>query len=230
MTEISPDKKEELVKGLFEREIIKFGGFTLKSGRKSPVYYNQRPLLSVDHKLSMIPGRQTGLASLAIEGYADSVEAMRERGEVLLYGIPQAATAVGALVAQRTGASYLWGRVGKKDYGKHEAIEGDFLPGHSVIQIDDVVTNADSKIESAANLKAAGLDTAGFIVMLDRQEGGKEVLARAGHNMESVLTMSDVALVLNENALITDPQLEDLWGYHEGLRAQGIESTYFYRG
>ncbi len=230
MAVLSPDKKEKLVLGLYEREIIKFGEFTLKSGRKSPIYYNQRPLLSVDHNLGMVPSRQRELASLAVEGYADKVSTLERIGDTQLYGIPQAATAIGALVAREVGASYLWGRVGKKDYGKHEAIEGNFLPDSSVVQIDDVVTNADSKIDSAANLAEAGLETAGFLVMLDRQEGGKGVLARAGHNMDSVLTMSDVALILNTNGIIGEQELDALGGYHQGLRAEGAESTYLYAG
>ncbi len=226
--ELSPDKKEELVVGLSKRGIIKFGESTLKSGRKSPIYYNQRPLLSVDHNLGMTPSQQRELASLAVKSYADKVRTLQGKGDTQLYGIPQAATAIGAVVARETDASYLWGRVGKKDYGKHEAIERSFLPESSVIQIDDVVTNADSKIVSAANLAEAGLETSGFVVMLDRQEGGEGALALAGHTMESVLTMSDVALILDDNRIIGSRELDALVEYHEDLRAEGVGSTYSY--
>ncbi|HET7060283.1 MAG TPA: hypothetical protein VFH99_03155 [Candidatus Saccharimonadales bacterium] len=225
MAEFSSDKKEELVLGLFEREIIKFVEFTLKSDRKSPIYYNQRPLLSIDRALTMIPGRQRKIASLAVEGYAAQTDS-----HATLYGIPQAATAIGALVAQKTGASYLWGRVGKKDYGKHEAIEGDFQIGDAVLQLDDVVTNADSKINSAVDLAHAGLETTGFVVMLDRQEGGTDALASAGYRMQSVVTMSEAALILNMNNVIGTQELDALGAYHEDLRAIGIQSTYSYTG
>jgi orotate phosphoribosyltransferase len=220
-----PDKKEELVLGLYEREIIKFGEFTLKSGRKSPIYYNQRPLLSVDRNLQMIPARQKKVAQLAVQGYAYHSE-----GHDTLYGIPQAATAIGALVAHEIGASYIWGRVGKKEYGKHEAVEGDFQNGDLVLQLDDVVTDAGSKIDSAANLTEAGLRTDGFVVMLDRQEGGKQALAEAGHSMHSVITMSEVALILNENNVIGAQEIEDLQAYHEDLRDEGIHSSFNYNG
>ncbi len=229
MSAVSPEnKKEELVLELYEREIIKFGEFTLKSGRKSPVYYNQRPLLSINRRdVMMTPARQRKLASLAVESYAEQINPDYAH---TLYGIPQAATAIGALVARETDNSYLWGRVGKKDYGKHEGIEGDFRSGERVVQLDDVVTNADSKIESAENLAQAGLVTAGFVVMLDRQEGGKEALARAGHSMKSVLTMSEVAFILDVDNVIGSREVEGLQAYHEELRAEGVESTYSYVG
>jgi uridine monophosphate synthetase len=225
MSEFSKSgREEELVLALHDREIIKFGEFTLKSGRKSPIYYNQRPLLSrLESKDQSSHSRDI---NLAVMGYVDRIFQFGDEDYEHLYGIPQAATALGALVASRTADSYLWGRVGKKDYGKHEVIEGFYEEGDKVLQIDDVITNADSKLESAASLKEAGLDTVGFVVMFDREEGGRQVVEEAGYSFSSVTTISRTVSILKEHMRVGWLELELLDAYHEGLKAEGINSTY----
>lgn len=228
---IDPDYKsmaEELAVGLFDREILRFGEFKLKSGRQSPIYYNQRPILSVDHSLEISPDRQKRIAGLAITGYARIIEQASPHDH--LYGIPQAGTAIGALVAGQAGDSYLWGRVGKKEYGKHEAVEGNISEGETVLQLDDVVTNADSKIESAKILSEAGLETVGFVVMLDREEGGAQALEKAEHSFASYFRLSTLVPYLVENNRIGSTELDALQSYHEGLKDEGIMSTYQHNG
>lgn len=231
MAEFTSKNEEELVVGLYDREIIKFGDFKLKSGRKSPIYYNQRPLLSQKHDGSMSYRQQRRITAMALQGYAQKIETLFKDETDHVYGIPQAATALGALVAFRTGKSYLWGRVGKKDYGKHEGIEGFYEPGETVVQVDDVVTGADSKIESEDNLKKAELTTLGFVVMLDREEGGKETLEQYEHPpLVAVTSLSRVVPILLGNARIGNQEVESLQTYHAGLVADGHISTFSFNG
>lgn len=227
MSQFLKSHEEEMVVGLYDRGIIKFGNFKLKSGRKSPIYYNQRPLMSLEYGAEMALDNQRKVAKLAIHGYAAKIEEFKPKFNHL-YGIPQAATAIGSNIAYEAGSSYLWGRVGKKDYGKHEGVEGSFIPGEKVVQIDDVVTNADSKLESAANLQEAGLETIGFVVMFDREEGGSQAVEEAGYSLSAVTGLSRAVSILAENNRIDNQAIESLHKYHAGLRAEGVATTFSY--
>jgi orotate phosphoribosyltransferase len=221
---------ERLVVGLYDRQLLQFGDFswTLKSKRKSPIYYNQRPITSVDYNLDMSPNDQRVLVQDAVNAYAQRVQ----RSSVEhLYGIPQATTHLIGMVGLATGRSTLWGRVGGKDYGAHASIEGTYYEGQRVLQLDDVVTNADSKIESAHSLDKAGLQTLGFVVMLDRQEGdekatGMETVRQAGYEIEAIVVLSQAVEILKQNGKIGGQEIGWVQRYHEGLRADGIATSF----
>lgn len=216
--------EEELAVGLYDREILKFEQTELKSGRLSPYYYNQRKILSYDSESHLSDREQRRIAALAIDGYGLLVDTGSPADH--LYGIPQAGTAIGAPVAMRSEISYLWGRVGDKEYGRHAKIEGFYHSGDTVIQLDDVVTDAGSKLESAEALAAAGLRTARFVILFDRQEGGAAAVTSAGYGIDSVTNISRAAYYLQENSRIGSQEIESLIAYHEGLRCDGVASTF----
>ncbi|HIA92294.1 TPA: hypothetical protein EYO12_04260 [Candidatus Saccharibacteria bacterium] len=220
--------KEELAVSLYDIGVIKFSDFewTLKSGRKSPVYYNQRGIGS----WSGSSNRERSLQArdLLIEGISEAIDDMvdEEGGYDHLYGLPQSATQLTGMIAERRNDSVLWGRVGKKDYGAHAQLEGNYGEGQSVVAIDDVITNADSKLEAAESMDAAGLDVNGFVVVMDRQEGGQETLKAAGYTLVSVLNMAETVRMLRENDRIGNVEFEWMAQYGRTLIQDGIVERY----
>lgn len=151
------------------RGVLKFGEFTLKSGRVSPYFFNAG-LLNDGEALSL-------LAS----GYANQLM-QSEHVEVIFgpayKGIPfVAATAVA--LSQNHAVSVPWGfnRKEAKDHGEGGVLVGAAVAGKKVWIIDDVITAGTAIREVVAILKHAGAEIAGVLVALDRQEKGQSGLS-----------------------------------------------------
>ncbi|AWD70194.1 orotate phosphoribosyltransferase [Acinetobacter schindleri] len=173
------------------RGVLKFGEFTLKSGRVSPYFFNAG-LLNDGEAL-------TGLAS----GYAakltecDNVELIFGPA---YKGIPfVAATAVA--LSQNHGVSVPWGfnRKEAKDHGEGGVLVGAAVEGKKVWIIDDVITAGTAIREVVTILKNAGAQIAGVLVALDRQEKGQgelsaiqEVQKELEIPVHALITMKDL--------------------------------------
>jgi len=79
-----------------------------------------------------------------------------------------------------------------KSHGTMQCIEGNVREGDRVVIVDDVITTGKSTIEAISRSRDAGLEIAGVIALVDRQEGGKENIEALGLDVESVVTRDDV--------------------------------------
>lgn len=84
-----------------------------------------------------------------------------------------------------------------KGHGTQAWIEGvkNLRPGMKVVLLEDVVTTGGSVIQAAERARAAGLNILGCLILVDRQEGGREALSKAGLRMESLFTKADICRV-----------------------------------
>lgn len=174
-----------------------FGDFTLKSGRRSPYFFNAG---------SFNTGAR--LARLA-QAYAQCIVASGIKFDILYgpayKGIPLAATTSVALAtAHAHDAPYAFNRKEVKDHGEGGLIVGSPLAGRILI-IDDVITAGTSVRESVDIIRTAGATPAGVAIVLDRQEKGldsrsaaAEVRAAFGIPVHAILTLSDLIAYLDE--------------------------------
>jgi orotate phosphoribosyltransferase len=166
------DYQKEFLKFVIDRKILRFGEFTLKSGRKSPYFFNAGLF-------------NTGLA-LGFIGrcYAAAVGDAGLAYDVLFgpayKGIPLAAATCIAL-AERHGrdAPYCFNRKEAKDHGEGGTIVGAALQGR-VLVIDDVITAGTAIREVMSIIGQAGASAAGVVVALDREERGQGQLSAIG--------------------------------------------------
>jgi orotate phosphoribosyltransferase len=146
--------------------VLRFGDFTLKSGRRSPYFFNTG-LFDTGARLDRL-----GLA------YAQAMQYAGIRADVLYgpayKGIPLACATAIAL-ARLTGEEipYTFNRKEAKDHGEGGRLVGAPLRG-AVLILDDVITAGTSVRESVDIIRGAGAEPCGVLIALDRQERGRE--------------------------------------------------------
>ena len=179
-------------------EVLKFGSFTLKSGRVSPYFFNL--------------GRISSGAALRALGkaYAEALIAHGVEFDLLFgpayKGIPLAA-AVSIAYAELTGRDlpFAYNRKEAKDHGEGGVLVGAEVAGQRVVVVDDVLTAGTALRESHALLTRAGARPVLAITALDRQEVGAngrsavaELVEKTGLEVVSLVTVQDLLGYLHE--------------------------------
>ncbi len=167
MGEVKP-YQERFIDLLAEHDVIRFGDFTLKSGRRSPYFINAGQL-------------RTGRA---IEGvgraYAERIRSAGLSPGVIFgpsyKGVPLAVATAIALSREGRDVGFSFDRKEAKDHGEGGIFIGtEPAAGQRVVLVDDVITSGLSIEKSASLLKeAAAVTIAGVVVAVDRQERGRE--------------------------------------------------------
>ncbi|RME83776.1 MAG: orotidine-5'-phosphate decarboxylase [Caldilineae bacterium] len=200
--EVSPLLRE-LALRLHRLDCIRFGDFTLASGLHSPVY--------VDLRLLVSDAQTLGLAARVYAQLLDRVRADR------IAGVPYAALPIATAVSLETSLPLIYPRKEVKQYGRAQAIEGAFEPGERVVVIEDLVTTAGSLIRSIETLREAGLEVTDAAVLIDREQGGVENLARAGVRLHAAYRFSTLLALLHEAGHLDAGQYRRVLSY---LQAQ----------
>ena len=184
---------------------LKFGDFTLKSGRQSPYFFNAGAFASGE------------ALTVMARAYAATVLRLREAGIHFdaLYGpaykgIPLVA-AVAVILHAEHGLSLPWtfNRKEAKDHGEGGTLVGAPLAGKRVLILDDVLTAGTAIRESLAVLRAADAAPVAVVVALDRQEtvdGGDTALARLAQTEQlttaAVVTLDDLLQFIGDDTTL----------------------------
>ena len=190
--------QNDFVDFMLEIGALKFGEFTLKSGRVSPYFFNAGQFNQGNH-----------LSQLG-QFYAQAIEASGIKFDVLFgpayKGIPLvAATAIALNDSFNRSVPYSFNRKEAKDHGEGGNIVGHPLEGDILI-IDDVITAGTAIREAQDIINANGAKTKGVVVALDRQEKGKgelsaiqEVEQDFGIGVVSIINLSHIVDYLKAN-------------------------------
>ncbi|AHI98138.1 orotate phosphoribosyltransferase [Vibrio parahaemolyticus] len=195
--------QREFIEFALEKEVLKFGEFTLKSGRKSPYFFNAG-LFNTGRDLARL-GRfyAAALADSGIEFDVLFGPAYK--------GIPIATTTAVALADHHDiDTPYCFNRKEAKDHGEGGNLVGSALEGR-IMLVDDVITAGTAIRESMEIIKANGADLAGVLVAIDRQEKGKgelsaiqEVERDFGCAVISIVSLGDLITYLEEKGNATE--------------------------
>lgn len=197
------DYQREFIEFAIEQNVLRFGEFTLKSGRISPYFFNAGLFNS-----------GVALAKLG-RFYAAAIEEAGVSFDVLLgpayKGIPLAATTAVAMADQyNKDIPYVFNRKEKKDHGEGGNLVGAPLEG-GVMIIDDVITAGTAIREVMEIIDEAGAKPAATVIALNRQEKGKGELSaiqevERDYNMPviSIVSLNDLIEYLEEKGDMAD--------------------------
>ena len=184
--------QREFIQFSIESNVLRFGEFTLKSGRTSPYFFNAG-LFNTGARLARL-GRY----------YAEAIVASNIEYDVLFgpayKGIPLV-SAVAVALSEQHGIDKPWvfNRKEAKDHGEGGALVGAELKGR-VLVIDDVITAGTAIRESLGLITAANAELAAVCVSIDRQERGQQELSaiqeiQRDHNVE-VVTIASLSSII----------------------------------
>ena len=207
------ENKKRFIELAIKYQVLRFGEFTLKSGRISPYFFNAG-LFNSGYALAELGSC-----------YAQSIIDNNLVYDVLFgpayKGIPLVSAIVYALsVNHGIDKPYAFNRKEAKDHGEGGLIVGAALNG-KVLIVDDVITAGTAIREAVDIIQAEGASTSAVLIALDRQEKGKsdlsaiqEVQRDYGIDVFSIITLADLIEYLDEDSLFSQ-HLEAMQGYRQ---------------
>ncbi|XP_019639834.1 PREDICTED: uridine 5'-monophosphate synthase-like [Branchiostoma belcheri] len=192
------DRVEQLILDLFAIEAVKFGDFTLKSGIQSPIYFDLRVIVSY-------PVIMNEVAELLWETTKKSGAKF-----ATVCGVPYTALPLATLMSAHHDVPMLIRRKEAKDYGTKKMIEGKFEIGSRCLIVEDVVTSGSSVKETAQVLESVGLVVTDAVVLLDREQGGKQKLKEAGIELKGICGTAQLLEILRRHEKIPESVAEQV--------------------
>ena len=187
---------EALALTLHDIGAIQFGRFRLHSGGESRIYFDLRVLVSFPDALRQATAAYRGLLeTLAFD---------------LLAATPLAGLPLGTALCLDMDRPLIYPRKTAKSYGTGKNIEGHWSIGQTAVVIDDLITSGDSLLETIATIKAAGLKVSDAVVLIDREQGGRAMLAEQGYHVHAVATVSELLGILQEKGRLNQSQLDEV--------------------
>lgn len=180
--------KQTLIHSLYKIGAIQFGEFTLKSGQTSSIYMNLRKIISYPDVLRTV-------ASLMWDQ-------TKSNSYDLICGVPYTALPIATCISLDHNIPMIMRRKEKKDYGTKQMIEGEYKSGETCLIVEDVITTGGSIIETAAELNAAGIVINDVVVLIDREQGGRENLEKH-YRVHTILTLSEILQTLLSSSIIS---------------------------
>jgi orotate phosphoribosyltransferase len=192
--------QERFIELLSDNGVVRFGEFTLKSGRKSPYFINAGKL-------------RTGAAMARLgEAYTEKILSSGLACDLIFgpsyKGVPLAVATAIAMLARGRDVPFCFDRKESKDHGEGGVFVGTTpVAGMSVVLVDDVITSGLSIRQAAELLGGTGARVAAVVVAVDRQEKGRDDRTTLDELQESlevpvlpIVTIRDVVEILCRDA------------------------------
>jgi len=191
---------KEFATFLHEKGAIKFGDFTLSSGKKSSYYVDLRMIASFPHQFrKMIKHLQNQI-----------IEKVGLENFDYIVSIPTGGLVIASSLAFETVKPLIYVRNKPKEYGTSKSIEGFIERGKKVLMIDDVVTTGGSIINAIESLKEAGIIVSDAFLIINRMEGAAESLEAKGVKMHQLTDIFEITKILHEQNLVSNDVLESV--------------------
>jgi uridine monophosphate synthetase len=190
---------------LIKNDAIKFGDYILTSGKRSPYYIDLRLTISSPITMDWIANSLTRIITNEIS--KDKIDK--------ILGVPTAGVPFATVVSQKLGIPLIYYRQARKEHGVRKKIEGILERNDRVLIVDDLITTGESVIEAAEVVRDQGSVVNELVVLLDREQGGKERLRASRIEPHVLFKISDAMTWLHNVGLIEDKIYETVKKYIE---------------
>ena len=170
--------RTELAKRIADVSLLR-GEFTLRSGRKSNYYLDK-------YRFETQPDVLRELGKL----FATHLK----RGVSRIAGAELGAVSLAAATSMASGLPFVIVRNQKKDYGTSKLVEGILEKGERVMIVEDVLTTGGQVLEAAKSLQDAGATIDRIVAVIDRMEGARENIEKAGYTFDALFTTVDLGV------------------------------------
>jgi orotate phosphoribosyltransferase len=168
--------RAQFVAALKAADALQFGTFTLASGRTSPYYVDIKKAVTRPDLLRTI--------AEGIAAYAGNAERIA--------GVELGAIPIAAAVSLAADKPYVMVRKASKEHGTRHDFEGELNRGDRVLFVEDVVTSGGTLRNAIERLRAHGAIIDDCVCVVDREEGGKMLLAEIGVRLHALLSAKDL--------------------------------------
>ncbi|XP_050355966.1 uridine 5'-monophosphate synthase-like [Nymphalis io] len=185
---------KELAVKLFDVGAVRLGDIEAKVGRRTPIYFDLRVVVS-HPKIMMAIAQQLQILASEID-------------HDILCGVPYAALPFAAVMSVNTNTPMIMKRKETKLYATKKILEGVFEENQKCLVVEDVVTSGGSLLETVHTLRKEGLSVTDAVIVLEREQGGVSVLNANGVKVKSIFTMSELVKILRDAGRISDETVE----------------------
>jgi orotate phosphoribosyltransferase len=200
----------ELASFLLKSNSLRFGVFTLASGKQSPYYIDLRVLPSFP-----------AYFRLAVNALKDAVT--KNVGEFdTLASVPTSGLMFGSALAYEMSKPFVYARKESKGYGTGNTIEGFLKAGSKVVIVDDVATTGTSISGAVEMIRSNGAIVEDVVALVNRHEGADEKLKKMGVKLQAVAGIKDIVNALYKAGMIDENALESVM---KQMSAQGEYET-----
>jgi orotate phosphoribosyltransferase len=167
---------------LIKQQALKFGDFTLASGKKASFYLDCRQV-TLDSRGAKLIG--AGMLELIANDMPELV------GGMAIGADPITAAILTLAGIQNIPLRGVMVRKEPKGHGLGKHVEGPFKEGERLVIVEDVVTTGGSSLKAIEHCEAAGLKVERVLAIIDRLEGGREAFAEKGYELTTLFTIKD---------------------------------------
>ena len=190
---------EKIAKALADANVVRFGEFTLASGLITPIYIDLRVLPSYPESMIVV--------------VEELVKLVKKLKPDVVAGAETAGIPLATAISLKTKIPMIYVRKRPKSYGRKEQIEGVLEKDSKVVLIDDMATNAFSKLMFIEGIKNSHGIVEDVVIVLDREQGGADALAKENVKLHSLITLKELLSYMKDNDLIDDGKYNEILDY-----------------
>jgi orotate phosphoribosyltransferase len=171
--------------------------FTWASGRKSPIYCDNRITLSYPKVRDEICNQ-----------FVEKIKAQYPQAEVIA-GVATGGIAHGVLVAQALGLPFVYIRDKPKAHGRQNLVEGDLKPNQKVVIIEDLISTGGSSLKAVEGIRESGAEVLGLLAIFTYGfSQASEAFKNATCNMDTLTCFSELIQALKEQSKFPQKDIE----------------------
>ena len=192
---------DKVANALYSSGCLKFGSFKIKSGAISPYYIDLARLLSSPKQLCFIADLAAEqVRQIMISDRIDKLASIELKGALIVPSIACKVNLPCTVVRKEEKAYGILGRI----------VGADIAKGDNILFFDDVISEGLSKVEGIKPLQSLGGNVKHLLVVVNREQGGKENLEKLGFRVHALAKISDIIHSLYLNKHISKKQADEV--------------------